>query len=258
METHRFGAKATQMEEAERVAPMSAEDDVASSNRTTADAALVCTDYTIVPLNHFIRSLANEPSPERRAQGRAYFEECLGRFECREPSIDAFIHEQAWMLETMGICSTQLFVEQSAYRRGQLLILGFVTLMPMTVDIRRDVIESVLGEDVEKVTSWLKTLGDADGKVQIPAYQILQVAKNYRLAEEEGVTIRGKTMMKQAERLLSQASGTVGGGFVIVETYEGMLPFYESLGYLLQATIDVDGEQDEPYPRYYRLMRAIG
>ena len=236
-------------------------------------------DYAIVPLFHLMQSLGNIPSLEERKIARTYFEGQLLGFECGVEDVNDFIHHQAWPLEWLRVCTTQLFVDESAYLRGELDILGFVTLMPTVAVVDLDEFADMPQSYSEKIRTWLDDFEVDERVVEMPAYEILQVATNERLERECGISMKREVLVREAERLLNKASDTVGGRFAFADVYDDMLQIFIDLGYRLvpddedkkgdahaevvepeegsSAVVEVEGGAEDSHRSRYLLVRSI-
>ena len=212
--------------------------------RGTANEGEANMELKTIALKHLIAAADFEADKESRRARMDEIRRTLGEFRCeRDKTTENFIRTQAMPAEMAHICRTYLLVDDAAFHRGELSLVGFFTIEAITVEMNGEaILWPVEGEeDAEHLREFLGIDDADDESVLMCAYAILGIARDDRFDHDD---CPGSMMLEEAERLLGNASDAFGGTFIVLQSRREMVPYYEQHGYSALLPEDDDGESD--------------
>lgn len=154
-------------------------------------------------------------------------QQILSSFSCaKDHDIEGFLHNRAMEFEALSKARTYLlFDEDSMVENDQLVLLGYISLAPKSLQIPE-------GLSIRR----RKELDGFSGKIhnepitEIPCYLIGQLARNDGTTHDQ---LSGKELIEEAQRIIMNAVEAVGGRYMMIECHDDpkLLAFYKANGF---------------------------
>lgn len=149
-------------------------------------------------------------------------EEAFKKFSCqREIDLENFLLKKSAIYEKTNFGKTYLFVDETALKKSEFVILAYFTIAQNSLDI------SALSKKKKR-----KVLGEypgRDGLNSIPTYLIGQLGRCDSCPKE---MLSGQQILNECYHAISLAARVIGGNLLILECREGMFAkFYEKQGF---------------------------